>query len=126
MKNLLKNSGIGLGIGCTIYTISGAIFTTGMIQKSILLVIIMGLLIGAFSTIHENQTLSLLTKCTIQFFSSYASFLVAAFLGAWFPFKLPIIFTASLLFVVIFFVIWSLFYLIEKRELAVINEKLSK
>lgn len=126
MKHLLKNSIIGLGIGCTIYTLSGVLFTTGSLQKNLLLVIIMSILIGAFSTIHENQKLSLLAKCTIQFLSSYLSFLGAAFLGEWFAFKIAIIFTASFLFVVIFFSIWSVFYLIEKKELTAINEKLSE
>lgn len=126
MKKMSQNALVGIGIGSTIYLITGIFFTSGEVRKNSLLVLLMGAVIGLISTIYESEKLSLLVKALCQLIGSYLVFLSMAYFGNWFPFQIGIVLTASLLFFVIFFIIWTVFYFKEKKELAKINCQLDK
>ncbi|KAF1296001.1 hypothetical protein BAU15_14105 [Enterococcus sp. JM4C] len=126
MKNIIKNCVLAVGMSSTLYLLSGSIFADSEVRKNSLLVLGLGVLIGLFSSVYENNKLSLLAKTGIQLSGGYASFLLLAYIGTWFPFQIGIIITASLLFIIIFLAIWTVFYFIEKKELEKLNQKLDK
>lgn len=126
MKKIGQNAMMGVAIGSTIYLTMGLVFTSGQVRINSLLIVLMGLVIGGLSTIYDSEKGSLLMKTLCQVIGSYLIFLVAAYWGNWFPFQLGIMVTSSLMFFGIFFTIWTLFYLREKKELEKINQQLKK
>ncbi|MGM0126375.1 hypothetical protein IGI37_003804 [Enterococcus sp. AZ194] len=126
MKKIIQNCLIGAGISSMLYLISGSIFANEEVRKNSLLILILGLLIGVCSSIYGATKLALLTKSVIQFSGSYLSFLFVAHLGGWFPFRLKIILSASVMFALIYLAIWAIFYYVEKKELEQLNKKLGR
>ncbi|MCD5001403.1 DUF3021 domain-containing protein [Enterococcus saccharolyticus] len=123
MKKIIKNGLLGVGVSSIIFTMSGIFFADHEVRRNILLIVGLGIIMGVLSTIHESTKLSLLSKTIFQLSGGYVSFLVAAYFGHWFPFKIGVIVTASVLFFTIFFVIWTVFYFKEKKELEELNKK---
>lgn len=121
---VLKYIARGLGIGSTIYLISGLIYTSGAIQQQIFSILLLSALLGVYPLIYLQEKLSLFTQALIHLGLSYFSFLGTAYLGQWFPMKIEIIVTASLTFFIIFIFIWLLYYHKEKNKIASLNKKL--
>lgn len=121
---VLKYIARGLGIGSTIYLISGLIYTSGTIQHQIFSILLLSALLGVYPLIYLHEKLSLFTQALIHLGLSYFSFLGTAYLGQWFPMKIGIIVTASLTFFIIFIFIWFLYYHKEKKKIASLNKKL--
>lgn len=126
MKQLVKNIFLGIAIGSIINTFFSLLFTQGTVQQQILLLLLFSATMGAIPTIYQIEKLSLLAKAFIHAVSGFILFLFVAFIGQWFPFKLGIIASASLSFFLIFFLIWTLFYFVEKKKLQTINQNLPK
>lgn len=124
MLKIMRASLQGLCIGSTIFLFSGLFLTDSATQKMILSFLLMSLAMGAFSAIYDHKKLPLLLKTLIHVTGSWIVFLVTAFVNQWFPFKISITLSATLLFLLIFFAIWTLFYLKEKNEIKMINQRL--
>ncbi|MDO1604710.1 DUF3021 domain-containing protein [Lactobacillus sp. YT155] len=124
MKKLFGNIVADVGAVSFIYLVMGMVFASEAVRFNSMLVILLGVLIGVCSAVYQIRRFSLLTKTGIQLVGSLLSFLVIAYIGDWFPMKLGIIATSSLMFVLIFLFIWSMFYFAEKRELERINRKI--
>lgn len=126
MKKLLKNIVIGLALSSMLNTIFSLIFTTGKVQFTIMLYLIFGLVVGASTTIYQSEKLPLLIKTLIQLTTIFTSFILIAYFGDWFPFKFSILCIAVIFFLLIFFLIWSIVYVMEKREIKRMNETINK
>lgn len=124
MLKITKASLQGLCIGSTIFLFSGLFFTDSTTRKMILSFLLFSLVMGALSTIYDHKKLPLLLKTLIHVIGSWLVFLIMAFINQWFPFKVGIILTATLLFLLIFFAIWTVFYFKEKNEIKAINRRL--
>lgn len=122
---LIKSSVLGMMIGNLIFSIISIFNVDGELRIMIVGILVMGLAIGGLSCVY-NTNLPLLMAFGIHIFGSYIIFLCIAYFANWYPFKLTIVLTSSLLFIGIFLLIWSGFYFIEKRRIISINEKLKK
>jgi hypothetical protein len=126
MKKVIQSISIAIGIGSSIYMAMGVLFTEGAARNNIAGVLIMSCVIGLISCVHNSERLSLFLKTAIQFVGSLSVFLITAIVNQWFPIKPAVIFTAVTIFVILFFVSWAGFYIMNKLEIDKINKEISK
>ena len=123
MKKILKLINY-MGISCLIYMIMGIFFTTGEAKTNIICFLILVGVITVSSLIYEIESLPMLAKTIAHLLISIGTFFIISAYGKWFPLKLEIAITALLVFLVIFFIFWSVFYMIEKKKIDEINRTL--
>lgn len=116
---------IGIGISSTIYLLMGLVFTSGQTRLNIMLVLLLGLISGVLSLIYDNEKLSMLMKTSIHVIGMLITFYAIALTANWFEFKLVQMLSATIIFLVFFFSIYSYFYFKEKREVEKINLKIN-
>lgn len=124
MIKIFKGSLQGICIGSLLFLISSLFFTDSQIQKMVISTLFMCGIMGASSVIYEFRRIPFLTQIFIHLGSSWGAFLFTAYINQWFPFKIGILLTSSMIFLVIFFAIWVIFYFKAKKELAEINQRL--
>lgn len=124
MLKIIKSGIQGICIGSTILVISGIFFTEGSIQMLFLSLVLMSLLIGLLSNIYNYKKIPLLLQVVIHVSGCFGVFLMTAYINKWFPFQVDIVLQASLIFLLIFFSIWTIFYLKATKEIAAINNHL--
>jgi len=88
--------------------------------------VIFGAVVGGLAFIYDKDSLSLLQKLTIHLGGSFLIFLGVAYVNQWFAFDLDILFWVALQFIIIFLVIWTGYYIVNKRDVQKINDKLSE
>lgn len=123
---ILKRIYTGISIACTIYLLFGLFGATSAIQQTIICVYLLGGIAGLLSLIYSYPKLSLLTKTLLQFLGTLCSFLVIAYLDEWFTLTASSLLWSLLLFLTVFFGIWSAFYFNTKSDIRKINQKLPK
>lgn len=124
MRNLLKNCFYGLAIGSVINTVLQLLFTEGSTRLTILIFTILSFIFGASGSIYDINRLTLLGKTCLQLSIVYSSFLILAFIGGWFHYTVSVILITTFLFFSIFFIIWTILYFIEKKEIEKINSRI--
>lgn len=122
----IKQIAIGVGISSTIYLLLGLIFTSGQTRLNIMLVLLLGLISGCLSLIYDNEKLSLLVKTLIHLIGMLITFYIIALSANWFEFDAVQMLVAAVIFIGFFFIIYTYFYFKEKKEVAKINDKISK
>jgi Flp pilus assembly protein TadB len=85
-----------------------------------------GAVVGGLAFIYDVKNLSLLQKLAIHLGGSFLVFLVVAYINQWFAFTLEVLFWVTLQFILIFFIIWLGYYIVNKRDIKKINEKLKE
>lgn len=122
----IKQIAIGVGISSTIYLLLGLIFTSGQTRLNIMLVLLLGLISGCLSLIYDNEKLSLLVKTLLHLIGMLITFYIIALSANWFEFDAIQMLVAAFIFIGFFFIIYTYFYFKEKKEVAKINDKISK
>lgn len=88
--------------------------------------VIFGAIIGGLAFIYDNKNFSIIQKLTIHLGGGFLTFLGVAYINQWFTFNLEILFWVALQFIIIFFIIWTGYYIVNKRDIQKINEKLNE
>lgn len=122
---IIKSGVIGLLIANTVYNLMALFFIDSSIRMYIITTMALGLIIGLAAAVYSIEKLSLLVRTSIHVIISFAAFLGAAYLGKWFPFHLWAILSGAAIFIGIFIVIWSIFYIRERQEIKRINDALA-
>ena len=96
------------------------------IFKGILSTCIMAFIIAGVSNIYQVESLSLMSKIMIHALSLYLVYLVFYLLNDWIVKDLKVIGIFSLIFFSGYIVIWIIIYIIERKKIKELNEKLKK
>ncbi len=96
------------------------------IFKGIISTCIMAFIIAGISNIYQVESLSLVSKIMIHALSLYLVYLVLYLLNDWIIKDLKVIGIFSLIFFSGYIVIWIIIYLIERKKIKELNEKLKK
>ena len=96
------------------------------IFKGILSTCIMAFIIAGISNIYQVECLSLMSKIMIHALSLYLVYLVFYLLNDWIIKDLKVIGIFSLIFFSGYIVIWIIIYIIERKKIKELNEKLKK
>ena len=96
------------------------------IFKGILSTCIMAFIIAGISNIYQVESLSLMSKIMIHALSLYLVYLVFYLLNDWIVKDLKVIGIFSLIFFSGYIVIWIIIYIIERKKIKELNEKLKK
>lgn len=96
------------------------------IFKGILSTCIMAFIIAGISNIYQVESLSLMSKIMIHALSLYLVYLVFYLLNDWIIKDLKVIGIFSLIFFSGYIVIWIIIYIIERKKIKELNEKLKK
>ncbi|EOH93773.1 DUF3021 domain-containing protein [Enterococcus pallens] len=121
---IVKSAIIGLMVGSLILMISGLFFVEDEVRMMMIGCLVMTTLIGALSRVYDSN-LPLLPAAAIHLFGSYVLFFGTAYLVNLFPFKLGPIISGSLVFLIIFFMIWTGYYFSEKKKIEKMNKNLN-
>lgn len=125
IKKIVNGIFIGMGTASTVFLIMKFFFLDFAGQRQIKSVLLMGIIVGAATNIYNLERLNLFIQVLIHLSISYITFLFAAYYGAWFPFKEGIV-SGTLIFILIFILLWTFFYLRERKELEEVNLKLKE
>lgn len=93
---------------------------------SIILWSVVGIMFSVSSLIYENYHWSLLKQLLVHFIISYVSLLSLNVLLNWFTYSLGDLIQFTIIFVSIYFLIWTISMLQVKVKLDKINQKLNK
>ena len=96
------------------------------IFKGILSTCIMAFIIAGISNIYQVESLSLMSKIMIHALSLYLVYLVFYLLNDWIVKGLKVIGIFSLIFFSGYIVIWIIIYIIERKKIKELNEKLKE
>ena len=96
------------------------------IFKGILSTCIMAFIIAGISNIYQVESLSLMSKIMIHALSLYLVYLVFYLLNDWIIKDLKVIGIFSLIFFSGYIVIWIIIYIIERKKIKELNEKLKE
>lgn len=96
------------------------------IFKGILSTCIMAFIIAGISNIYQVESLSLVSKIMIHALSLYLVYLVFYLLNDWIVKDLKVIGIFSLIFFSGYIVIWIIIYIIERKKIKELNEKLKE
>ena len=96
------------------------------IFKGIISTCIMAFIIAGISNIYQVESLSLVSKIMIHALSLYLVYLVFYLLNDWIVKDLKVIGLFSLIFFSGYIVIWIIIYIIERKKIKELNEKLKK
>ena len=96
------------------------------IFKGIISTCIMAFIIAGISNIYQVESLSLMSKIMIHALSLYLVYLVFYLLNDWIVKDLKVIGIFSLIFFSGYIVIWIIIYIIERKKIKELNEKLKK
>lgn len=96
------------------------------IFKGIISTCIMAFIIAGVSNIYQVESLSLVSKVMIHALSLYLVYLVFYLLNDWIVKDLKVIGLFSLIFFSGYIVIWIIIYIIERKKIKELNEKLKK
>ena len=96
------------------------------IFKGIISTCIMAFIIAGISNIYQVESLSLMSKIMIHALSLYLVYLVFYLLNDWIIKDLKVIGIFSLIFFSGYIVIWIIIYIIERKKIQELNEKLKK
>jgi hypothetical protein len=96
------------------------------IFKGIISTCIMAFIIAGVSNIYQVESLSLVSKIMIHALSLYLVYLVFYLLNDWIIKDLKVIGIFSLIFFSGYIVIWVIIYIIERKKIKELNEKLKK
>lgn len=96
------------------------------IFKGIISTCIMAFIIAGISNIYQVESLSLMSKIMIHALSLYLVYLVFYLLNDWIVKDLKVIGLFSLIFFSGYIVIWIIIYIIERKKIKELNEKLKK
>ena len=96
------------------------------IFKGIISTCIMAFIIAGISNIYQVESLSLMSKIMIHALSLYLVYLVFYLLNDWIIKDLKVIGIFSLIFFSGYIVIWIIIYIIERKKIKELNEKLKK
>jgi hypothetical protein len=96
------------------------------IFKGIISTCIMAFIIAGISNIYQVESLSLVSKIMIHVLSLYLVYLVFYLLNDWIIKDLKVIGLFSLIFFSGYIVIWIIIYIIERKKIKELNEKLKK
>lgn len=96
------------------------------IFKGILSTCIMAFIIAGISNIYQVESLSLMSKIMIHALSLYLVYLVFYLLNDWIVKDLKVIGIFSLIFFSGYIVIWIIIYIIERKKIKELNEKLKE
>lgn len=96
------------------------------IFKGILSTCIMAFIIAGISNIYQVESLSLMSKIMIHALSLYLVYLVFYLLNDWIVKDLKVIGLFSLIFFSGYIVIWIIIYIIERKKIKELNEKLKE
>lgn len=121
----IKQIAIGLGISSTVYLGLGLIFTSGETRRDIILVLLFGAISGGLSLIYDNDKIPLLGRTLIHLIGMLITFYIIALSANWIEFNFVQILIATMIFLTIFFGIYTYFYNKEKREVEKINQKIN-
>ncbi len=136
IKKILKSTLLGVGMGCTFFTVCGIIFNAvspngGLLSgRTFIEQAVASMIIGTVfyigGLIYENERLPRALQILIHMGTGMAVFLVVAFNIGWFSFTYGVI--ASLIFIAIAFAIafamWFCFYLYHRYEARAMNERI--
>lgn len=120
---LLKKTLFGIGIGSFIYILLSLFFVTQEIRVQIIGVLLCSAIMGACSQIYEVRRLSLLIQTMVDFLLRYAAVMIIGIVFGWFPFLGGALITATVIFLVIFFLFWTSFYLYERHQYQKFNQR---
>ena len=96
------------------------------IFKGIISTCIMAFIIAGISNIYHVESLSLMSKIMIHALSLYLVYLVFYLLNDWIVKDLKVIGIFSLIFFSGYIVIWIIIYIIERKKIKELNEKLKE
>ena len=96
------------------------------IFKGIISTCIMAFIIAGISNIYQVESLSLMSKIMIHALSLYLVYLVFYLLNDWIVKDLKVIGIFSLIFFSGYIVIWIIIYIIERKKIKELNEKLKE
>ncbi|QNQ80377.1 DUF3021 domain-containing protein [Lactobacillus sp. PV034] len=96
------------------------------VLASIILWGLMGLLFSAGALVFKVKNWSLRKQTIINFIIYYFGFTPLAILAGWFPCNLVWLTIFTIIFILIYLVMWSINVYIFKREVRKINQKLQK
>lgn len=96
------------------------------IFKGILSTCIMAFIIAGISNIYQVESLSLVSKIMIHALSLYLVYLVFYLLNDWIVKDLKVIGLFSLIFFSGYIVIWIIIYIIERKKIKELNNKLKE
>ena len=122
----IKSGITGILLANTVFNLMAMAFVDETIRQYIIGAMLLGLAIGLAATVYRIEKLPILAKMIIHLSVSYIAFLTVAYQGHWFPFQMDIIVSGTILFMAIFFIIWLVFYTIEKKNVTQINKRLAE
>ncbi|GCF93244.1 hypothetical protein NRIC_11350 [Enterococcus florum] len=113
-----------IGIGCGIFTFFSMVYVNQEIRTMAFSFIGLSIVIGLLSLIYEYEKIPLLLRTMIHLGGSFLAFMAIAVINQWFTLKFIVVLFASLFFLLIFFAIWSGYYIKYRRDVEQINQKL--
>ncbi|KRM95174.1 integral membrane protein [Liquorilactobacillus aquaticus DSM 21051] len=93
---------------------------------SIILWGLMGILFSISSLIFEKEGWSITRQTITHFFVTFCGFTPLAVLCGWFPLQWGVLVSFTIIFVIIYVVIWSINMASGRRDVEKINKKLKK
>lgn len=119
----LKNMVIGLCIGSFCYLVIALFFVNHTLRMQMIGVMLVSAIMGVCTQIYQIKQLSLLMQTIIDLCIRYVSVISIGMLFGWFPFHFGAIMTATIIFIVLFLLFWTGFYLYERHQYQKFNRQ---
>lgn len=127
MKNLIETTYHSVAITLINFVVFGVLFSGDPgFQQIGLSMLILGGVMGVTALIYEFNSLPIFVSLLIHLSISLATFIGIGIWNNFFGPNLMAVVFSALLFIVIFILIWTLFYLQAKKEVSEINNHLNK
>ncbi len=137
IKNIFNYLIYGIKWGCTFFVVMNiivllsvgeeAMLPADMFIKSALSSMLAGIGGAGTSIVYTFENWSLRKQITTHFIIGLSTYFVAAYIGEWFEFSFDLVFIIAVVTsVFIFWLIWLVFYLINKNDEKNINDKLKE
>ncbi|CAH1856143.1 DUF3021 domain-containing protein [Convivina intestini] len=87
---------------------------------------LMGIVFSTAQMIFEVESWSITKQTVLHFITTYTGYTILAILAGWFPLNFWYLLQYSLIFVVVYIIIWSISMYIARRNVRELNQELSK
>lgn len=126
MKDTVKATLQGIGIGSSIMLIFIAIFNISIDLLGVISVYLLGAICGFLPIVYKLERMPLPLKLIIHLLGSLITFFVVSTMNHWVPLNVGPLLSALFIFTIIFLVIWFIFMIINIQQSKRINAKLKE
>lgn len=125
MKDILRSTLQGIGIGSSIMFIFIVIFNVSIGFQDVISTYIFGAICGFLPFVYKLDNMPMPLKVIIHLGGSITTFFIVSTLNNWVPMQPGPIIGALTIFAIIFIVVWFIFLIINIQQSKKINSKLN-